>query len=162
MEEVEVRETGVLSLLEGSVELLGRYGDAQGREVRKNFVTPTRRRLGGLLRFHRRLPRVGVNAGNRWSDVGRSLLAADWDRAFPDAGRRVRRVRVSVWRRRRGYAGSPPGRRRRSGRHAPGLGAHRRVDIGPPRPRVAGLAVCPGSAWRAGRRGTARPSARVR
>ena len=44
MEEVEVRETGVLSLLEGGVELLGRHGDAQGREVRKNFVTPTQRR----------------------------------------------------------------------------------------------------------------------
>src|SRR5437588_8214481 len=99
MEEVEVSETGVLSLLEGGVELLGRHGNAQGREVRENFVTPVRRgRRVGFAVFlrtaHRRIPRVRVNADSRWSDAGRSILGADWDRAFPDAGRRVHRAKA--------------------------------------------------------------------
>ena len=50
MEEVQVRQTGVLGLLEGGVELVGRHGDAQGREVGEDFVTPARRR-GGSWRF---------------------------------------------------------------------------------------------------------------
>src|SRR6266540_1284239 len=45
MEEVEVSQTSVLTLLEGGVELLGSHGDAQGRKVGENFVTSARRRL---------------------------------------------------------------------------------------------------------------------
>src|SRR6185369_11240159 len=142
MEEVEVRETGVLSLLEGGVELLGRYGDAQGCEVRENVVTPARRRLSGLLRFHRHRPRARVNADSRWSGVDRSILGADGDRACPDGGRRVHRGMLSAWRWRRGCAGPPPGRRRRSEPRVLGLDAHRPFDIGPRAPRVAALAVC--------------------
>src|SRR5271166_4597978 len=109
MEEVEVSQTSVLSLLEGSVELLGRHRDTQGCEVGENFLTPARRRPGGLLRFHRHLSRVEVNADSRWWDACRSLLGGGWDRAFPDGDRRVRRARVSAWHRRRECAGLPPG-----------------------------------------------------
>src|SRR5437016_14352415 len=101
MEEVEVRETGVLSLLEGGVELLGRHGDTQRGEVGEGLITPVRRgRRVGLAVFlrtaHRRIPRVRVNADSRWSDAGRSIPRADWDRGILDAGQRVRRAMVWV------------------------------------------------------------------
>src|ERR1700689_1618958 len=102
MQEVQMRPTGVLRVLEDAVELVGADGDAQGREVSEDLLTPGRpaqRRLGGLLWFHRGLPRIRAGADSRWSVVGRWLRRADWDRALRAGGRRVRRARVSAWRR---------------------------------------------------------------
>ena len=84
MQELQVRPAGVLGLLQGRVELLGGHGDAQGGEVGEDLVTQARgRSVVGFVwrlffgrRFHRRLPRVRVNADSRWSGVDRSVLRA--------------------------------------------------------------------------------------
>ena len=80
MKEVEVREAGILSVLESGIELLGGHGDPQRAEVGEDLVTPVwgrgrlrRSRLRGLLRagLHRRVPRVRASADSRWWDGDR-------------------------------------------------------------------------------------------
>ena len=85
MQEVEVREAGV-RLLQRRVELFGGHGEAQGREVGEDLVTPVRGRrlvwrrfvLGGLLgRGSSQDSSVRASVDSRWWDAGRSRRRAE-------------------------------------------------------------------------------------
>src|SRR5204862_6091450 len=78
MQEVQVRQAAVLSLVQGVVQLLGRHRDAQGGEVGADLLTPARRcRAPRRLAFlgsglHRRVPSARATTDTRWSAAGRS------------------------------------------------------------------------------------------
>ncbi len=133
MQEVEVRQPGVLGLLQRGVELFGRHRDAQRGEVGADLLTRAgvvgRRRLTRavlLRRLHRSFPSVRASPGTRWWAGARSVLRADADRAGRAAARQARPAAFGAGPLRQGCAGSPPARRHRNAPPAPAPRSRRR------------------------------------